>query len=59
MGCMSSSFLSDSEPIIFCLDFCSSKKKRLILATLMIEKEKENNGVQTSTERDKKRDSGN
>lgn len=56
---MSSSFLSDSEPIVFCLDFRSSKKKRLILATLMIEKEKENNEVQTSPERDKKRDSGN
>lgn len=59
MGCMSSSFLSDSESVDFCLSFPICRKKRLIVATLMIEKEMENNGVQTSTEIDKRRDSGN
>lgn len=36
-----------------------AKKKRLIVVTLMIEKKMEKNVVQTSTEIDRKRDSGN
>lgn len=59
MGCRSSSFLGDSESIDFCLSFSICKKKRLIVATLMIEKEMEKNGVQTPIDTDKKRDSGN